>query len=130
MTRVVDNADKQQELSSKIVDNYFSHKASENDMWQFFHPVNRRWNFLRVRKITTPFPTYFLILRNGWVVRKIQSGRPPFYFAVLENKIKAIKQQEVSSLAYEKVLGSRELHIAKTADGFGIDLNSIYLPTP
>lgn len=61
-------------------DTYFSLKCSENDMWQFFDPANRKWVFLNIKKDGSQ--SYFVIFRNGWIVRKVHRKRSPYYFQI------------------------------------------------
>lgn len=107
--------------------NFFIMKASVNDMWQFFNPMNRNWEFLRVRKLPGK-SSHSVILRNGWVVRTLRKGRPPFYYHVKECALKNLNPSLASSLAYKNTAGLRVLELSRTPEGLVIDMNSIFLP--
>jgi len=74
-------------LPEGIFGNFFPMKASSNDMWQFFNSTKRRWDFLKVHKTKTFLDSPSIILRNGWLVRKLHRGRAPLLYSVKDDKL-------------------------------------------
>lgn len=97
-------------------------------MWQFFNPVHRNWEFLRILKQSTEPASYIVILRNNWVIGKVLKGRPAFYYEVMDNRIKNIRPEVAYTLAYKYATGIRELEVSVSLESIKIDLNAIHLP--
>ena len=67
---------------------YFDFSSSEHDMWQFFDPTKRNWVFLTIKKHSDQ--NYFVIFRNGWIVRKVHHKRHPFYYKIEKSNLVSI----------------------------------------
>ncbi len=107
---------------------YFLMGASKNDMWQFFNPQKRVWEFLKIQK--EDFGSYknSVILRNGWIIRKLQKRRPSFYYLAKESKVISINSIQAAKEAQKYLTGEVEVKAYLDNDVIKINLNQVYFP--
>jgi len=107
---------------------FFIYGAARNDMWQFFNPKKRIWEFLKIQKDKSGSYPNSVILRNGWIIKKLEKRRSSFYYLVKDNKIMHINYtqaaKELKNYLNEEieVTGYRENNFLK------MDLNDVYFP--
>lgn len=109
---------------------YFRIGTAKSATWQFFNPRKRIWEYIQVQKHPTEEYEYSIILRNGWIVRKLESQeRPHYYYLCKDSDIVNMSKNEALLLAYTYSPQSLQIPIVKKDDYLYMNLRSLYLPT-
>jgi hypothetical protein len=114
--------------SNRLFGKFFLLGVSKNDKWQFFNPQIRNWDFLRIIPLPKPPYSDSLIVRDGWIVRKIARNRYPFYYKAKNDQMLPISYSDADDLLSKHSTDIVEVNIRRTGRYLVLDTYSIYLP--
>jgi len=108
---------------------YFRYGTYKSAMWQYFNPKTRGWDFIKVMR--QPFGSYknSIILRNGWVIRKLErTDKTHHYYLCQNDKIEAINKNTALIEGYKYSPGILHIPAVREEDNIFVDIRKVYFP--
>ena len=106
---------------------YFKFGTHKSAIWQYFNPKTRDWDFIKATK--QPLGNYknSIILRNGWVVRKLErAGKTQYYYFCQSDEIKTINKSIALNEGYKYSPGILHVPAVRKEDNIFVDIRKVY----
>jgi hypothetical protein len=115
---------------SKNLGTYFQYGTVKSSIWQYFNPNSREWNFIKVQKLPFAEHDYSIIIRNGWVIRKLERiVETPYYYYCENNDLKNITKHDAIIKGYQYSPGILKVPAVKKDDNVFVNVRKVYFPT-
>jgi len=109
---------------------FFIYGTDKNTLWQFYNPVSRNWEFLDIIKRSEGNYKHAVILRDGWIIRKVGTSRKiGFYYYCKNNTIETIKKNSAEIKCIEFSLNWKNLKAIKKDKLITLNLDNTLIPS-
>lgn len=116
-------------LHKRMLERYFKYVIQESESWQYFNPKHRNWEFLKLAKELSEEHNYFLILRNGWVIRKLERKGSNYYYLCENNNLITITEEIAGITGYEYSFGIFFLPAIIKEEYIFLHIRDFYFPS-
>lgn len=107
---------------------YFRIGTSKGSTWQFYDVRRRNWRYLPVYRVEYGSYDHSVILRDGWIVRRLESQDRHYYYSCAGGGLSHLTKDEALRIAYEYCPGFTWVTIVRKGDYLYLDTNSLYVP--
>ena len=115
---------------SRNLETYFRYGTTKSSVWQYFNPSSRVWSYIKVHKLPYGKQDHSIILRNGWIVRKLERiVESPYYYYCENDEIRNISKRDAVIKGYQYSPGILKVPAVKKEDNVFVDVRKVYFPT-
>ena len=79
---------------------YFRMGTSKGSTWQFYNVKQRGWRYLPVHDVECDPYDHSVLLRDGWIVRKLEPDERHYYYKCEGSEISNLTKTEALQIAY------------------------------
>ena len=107
---------------------YFRMETSKGSTWQFYNAKPRKWQYLTIYDVKCGPFDYSVILREGWIVRKLEPDGRHYYYKCEDGRVSNVMKEEALQIACAYCPGLATVQVLAKGEYLYLKLQPIYLP--